>query len=82
MTAMEILVIILSIFLALFLLAGIILAVLLIRITQQIKRVTNSAEKTADTLQSFASNVTKVGSPMLIAKMVADQVKKYHKKEK
>ncbi len=80
---MEILVIILSIFLAFFLLAGIILAVLLIRITRQIKRVTNTAEKTAISLESFASNVNKVGSPMLIAKMVADQFKKYQKnKEK
>lgn len=78
---MEILVIILSIFLAIFLLAGIILAILLIKISRQIKRVTNSAEKTANTLQGFASNISKVGSPMLVAKLVAEQLKKYQKKK-
>ncbi|MBP9667742.1 hypothetical protein KBD87_02965 [Candidatus Saccharibacteria bacterium] len=83
MGAMEILVTILSIFLAVFLLAGIILAILLIRITRQIRRVTTTAEKTALSLQGFASNVTKFSSPMLIAKFVAEQVKKYQKdKEK
>lgn len=80
MTAMEILVIILSAFLALFLLIGIVLAVLLIKITQQIKRVTTSAEKTMNGFESVVSSVGKVTTPAMLAKMVLGQVNKRRKK--
>lgn len=79
MNAMEILVIILSIFLAIFLIIAIVLGVLLIKLSLQIRRVADKAESTASQVQSFAANVTKFSSPMLIAKMVADQLKKVRK---
>jgi len=77
MDAMEILVIILSVFLAVFLLAGIILTILLIRITRQIRRVTTSAEKTALNIENVTTTFAKVSSPMVVAKIVAEQFKKY-----
>lgn len=79
MDAMQILVIILSSFLALFLLLAVVLIVLLIKVTRQIKSVTTTAQSAADQINSFATNVTKVTSPALIAKMVMDQLKKVRK---
>lgn len=80
MTALEILVIILSAFLALFLLIGIVLAVLLIKVTTQIKRVTMSAERTVNGLESVVAGVSKVTTPAMLAKMVLGQVNKRRKK--
>lgn len=80
MTAMEILVIILSAFLALFLLVGIILAILLVRVTQQIQRVTTSAEKTFNGLESVISGVSKVTTPAMLGKIILEQVTKRRKK--
>lgn len=80
MTAMEILVIILSAFLALFLLIGIVLAVLLVRVTQQIKKVTMSAERTVSGIENVVAGVGKVTTPAMIAKIVLGQVNKRRKK--
>lgn len=71
-----VLVIILSIFLAIFLLLGIILTVLLIRVSLQIKSVTETAQKTANNIESLVSGASKFSSPMLIGKMLLKQVKK------
>lgn len=81
MNALEILVVILSIFLAIFLLVGIVLAVLMVRVTQQIKRVTTTAERTVNGIESMVSTASKVTSPALIAKMVLSQLKKQRKKK-
>lgn len=80
MTAMEILVIILSAFLALFLLIGIVLAVLLIKVTTQIKRVTTSAERTVGSLEGVVAGLGKVTTPAVLAKMILGQVNKRRKK--
>jgi len=80
MTAMEILVIILSAFLALFLLIGIILIGLLIRVTQQIKRVTSTAERTVGNIESVVNGVGKVTTPAMLAKLVLGEVNKRRKK--
>ncbi len=80
MTAMEILVIILAAFLALFLLVGIVLAVLLVRITQQIKRVTTSAERTVGNIEGVVAGVSKVTTPAMLAKLVFSEVNKRRKK--
>lgn len=79
MDAMEILVIILSSFLALFLLLAVILVIMLIKVTKQIKTLATTAQSTADHINSFASNVTKITSPALIAKIIMDQAKKFRK---
>ncbi len=71
-----VLVIILSIFLAVFLLLGIILTILLIRVSIQIKNVTASAQRTADSIESIVGGASRFSSPMLIGKMLVKQVKK------
>ena len=75
----QILVIILSVFLAVFLLLGIVLVVLLIRLTQQIRSVTASAQRTAGTIESLVSNVSKFSSPALLIKLLVGQAKKFKK---
>lgn len=76
MTATEILVVILSIFLAIFLAVGIILGVLLIRVTQQIKRVSTSAEHS---VERTMSNINRVVIPTIFAKFFTEQVSKRRK---
>lgn len=71
----QVLVIILSVFLALFLIVGIILVTLLIKVTKQIKSVTGAAERTALKFESVASNAAAFSSPVAIAKMVSSFIK-------
>ena len=72
----QVLVIILAIFLAIFLLLGIALAVLLIKVTRQIKSVTESAARTADHIEHAVGGISKGASPLFFAKMVARYIKK------
>lgn len=72
----QVLVIILSVFLAIFLLLGIILTVLLIRVTKQIKSVTDSAERTAHSIEGIVSNVTRFTSPAFFMRLVMKHFKK------
>ncbi len=80
--AAEILVIILSIFLAIFLILAIILSAYLISLTRQIRRITNSAERTVDNIGSVVSDVSKITTPMFIADMVSKFVNKMKKEKK
>jgi uncharacterized protein YoxC len=75
----QILVIILSTFLAIFLLLGIVLVVLLIRITQQIKSITETAQRTASGIEGVVSNVTRFTSPSLLVKMLTKHIKRAKK---
>ncbi len=74
--AAEILVIILSVFLALFLLLSIILTILLIRVTRQIRAITNSAQDTVENINEFTKNVARFSSPALVGKLILDFIKK------
>jgi hypothetical protein len=76
----QILVIILGIFLALFLLLGIILVALLIKVTNQIKAVTSTAQRTADSIEGVVANITKFSSPLFLVKMATKQFKKATKR--
>lgn len=76
----QILVIILSIFLALFLLLAIILTALFIKLTRQIKAVTGSAQRTAESVEKAVVGFTNVTSPLYLTKMLAKQIKKYKSK--
>jgi uncharacterized protein YoxC len=71
-TASEILVIILSVFLALFLILGIVLTIYLIKITRQIKHITQTAEKTVDGIENVVS----------VANMIHKYIKKFTKGKK
>lgn len=80
--AAEILVIILSTFLALFLLLGIILTVYLIKLTHNIRTLTNSAGRTVNTIEAAVSGITKITSPLFIAELVGRYIKKIKKSKK
>lgn len=80
--AAEILVIILSVFLAVFLALAIALAIYLIVLTRQIRRVTNKAEKAVNNIESVASGLSKVISPMFIVELVSSLVKKFNIKKR
>lgn len=77
--AAEILVIIISIFLAFFLLLATILAVLLIKVTRQIKAVAATAKTTVDNISTLTANASKMVSPAIIAKVIISQLKKFKK---
>jgi len=74
MSATEILVVILSSALAIFLVLSIILVILLIRVTKQIQAITNTAKTAVDNLQNITANVSKVVAPAALMKMVKDLV--------
>lgn len=76
------LVIILSVFLALFLLLGIILVVLLIRVTLQIKSVTESAQRTADSIESAVTGVSKFTNPIMIFGTLYSKARKLKARKK
>lgn len=76
----QVLVIILSIFLGFFLILAIVLMVLLIKVTRQIKSITTTAEKAALNAESFVSGLSRFSSPMIIAKLVSSYLKKAKKK--
>lgn len=68
-SAAEILVIILSIFLAFFLVLGIVLIIYLIVLTNKIRKVTQSAERTVGTIETAVTNCTRIISPVFMAQM-------------
>lgn len=77
--AAEILVIIISLFLAIFLLVSIVLVVMLIRVTKQIKAITSTTQSAVENLSSTAANISKVTSPVLLGKIILSQFKKFRK---
>ena len=76
----QILVIILSVFLAIFLLLAIILTALLIRVTHQIKSVTDTAQRTVESIEDAVKGFGNVGSSLMIGRLIAKQLKKFRKK--
>ena len=75
----QVLVIILSVFLAIFLLLGIVLLALLIKVTRQIRSVAGAAERTALKVEGMATNIAAFSSPVAIVKMVSSFVKNLRK---
>lgn len=79
--AAFILVIILSSFLALFLLLSIILVGLMISIAKKVNAITSSVEHTTKQFENVASTVSKVASPAIIAKYVLKTLSKRESKK-
>lgn len=79
MEATEILVIILSTALAVFLVLGIVLVVLLIRVTRQIQAVTSTAKTAADNMQHFTANISKVVAPAALLRVAKDLIRRRKK---
>lgn len=80
--ATEILVVILSIFLFIFLVVGIVLTIYLIKLTRDIRKVTESAGRTVTNLESIVSGASKLVSPLFIAELVGKYIKKFKKSKK
>lgn len=78
-TAAEILVIIVSSVLVIFLVVGIILAIYLIKLSIEIRRLTKTAQNTVDHIDSAVVGVSKLASPMFVAEMVTRYIKKFTK---
>lgn len=75
-SAAEILVLVLAIALAVLLTLSIVLAVYLINLTRQIRRVTDSVERTIYNIESAASGASKIISPLFVADLVGRAFKK------
>lgn len=71
MSAAEILVIILAAALAVFLVLSIVLAVLLIRVTIQIKKLTDTAKAAVDNVSNASLKASKLMSPAVLLKMLS-----------
>lgn len=83
-TAEQILVIILSSFLALFIGLSVILVVSLLRLTKKMNEITDTAHKIVDNVENVSDMFKKTAGPMALGKFfvnMAEAVAK-HKKEK
>lgn len=83
-TAEQILVVILSSFLALFILLGIILIVKLIHLTDKLKEIADTAHEVANNVEAASEMLKKTAGPLALGKFfvnIADTVMK-HKRGK
>lgn len=78
--AAEVLVIIVSSILTIFLAISIILGIYLIKLTVEIRRIVKSAEETVDNIGSAAKGLGKLISPVFVAEMISRFIKKSSKK--
>ena len=76
-SAAEILVIVLSIVLAVFLILGITLTIYLIRLSAEIRRIAASAQKTVDSIESAFSGISRMASPVFVAQLIGKYIKKF-----
>lgn len=76
----QILVIILSIFLAAFLLMGIVLISMLIKLTRQIKDVTQSAQRTAEHIEHNVARFSSATSYAYIVRKALSIIKKVRRR--
>lgn len=81
-TAAEILVIIVSSVLSVFLILAIILAIYLVKLTAEIRRLAKSAQNTVGHIDSAVSGISKVTSPLFVGQLVGKYIKKFMKKGK
>lgn len=81
MDSFDILVVILSIMLAIFLMAGIVLLVLFIQITRRIKIIVDKAESVADHVEHVSLFFQKTAGPAAIGKLVANIYETMHSKK-
>ncbi len=79
-SAAEILVVILSVALAIFIILGIICFVLIIRVTRQIGDVTERFQNVAKNVDEMAQNIAQITSPIVITKSVMSIFKKFKSK--
>lgn len=80
--AAEILVIIVSSVLSVFLVVAIILGIYLIKLTAEIRRLAQTAQNTVSHIDSAVVGVSRITSPIFVAEMVNRYIKKFTKKKK
>lgn len=73
-TASEVLLIIVSAVLSLFLIISIIALVYLIKVLKQVKRITAQAENVVDSVEAAANTFQKAASPLALLKLVGSIV--------
>lgn len=78
----EVLVVILSICLAFYLVLSIVLIVKLIKISNNIKRITEHAEQVADRAEHISEFFEKTAAPVAIAKLIANLSETFKGKSK
>lgn len=84
-SAAEVLVIILAVVLSVFLIVGIILGIYLVRLTAEIRRIAQSAEKAVNSVESVVTGAARFTSPLFFAEIIGKYIKKFmndSKKEK
>ncbi len=80
-TASQILLIIVSVTLTIFLIVGIIVTIKLVQILNHLKQITEKAEKIADSAESVGEFFQKTAGPAAIAKLVVNIVHSFKKKK-
>jgi K+-transporting ATPase A subunit len=80
--ASQILLIIVSAVLSVFLIVAIILGIYLIRLTTEIRRLAKTAQDTVDHIGTAVNGVSRLTSPLFVAELISKYIKKYTKKGK
>ncbi len=80
-SAAEVLVVILAAALAVFIVLGIALLILLIKLTRQISETTTSVRNISTSIDGLVRNVVQITSPVIITKTVLEFFKKFNKKQ-
>jgi uncharacterized protein YoxC len=75
-TAAQILVIILAVVLAVFLILAIILIIYLIRVSAEIRKITEATRRTIDTIESTVEGASRLTSPVFIAQFLNKYIKR------
>lgn len=76
-SAAEVLVIILSIVLSIFLIVGVVLLIYLIRLSAEIRKIAQSAQKTVDHIENAVGGASRLISPVYVADLIARTIKKF-----
>jgi predicted PurR-regulated permease PerM len=80
--ASEILLIIVSSVLSIFLIVAIILGIYLVKLTAEIRQLAKSAQNTVENIGNTVNNVSKLSSPVYMAQLISKYIKKFSKKGK
>jgi len=75
--AAEILLIVVSSVLSVFLIVGIVLGVYLIKLTSEIRELTKSAQDTVSHIETAVVGVSRITSPIFVAEMISRYIKKF-----
>lgn len=82
MDAFEILVIILSVLLTIFLILGVVTMVYVLKIVQALKQMSDKASSAVDNVSSVAANIGKFVTPAAAGKFIVEVVQKFARQNK